>query len=401
MPQDAMLMVPPRARTVTGGSGSATLRVLMVIDSLGPGGAERLLLDYLPRLGDLGVEARVCVLSERHGNPIANDLRRLGIPVDLVPVRRLADPAGALRVARYIRRAQPDVVHTQLQFADTIGAVAARLASRPVVSTLHTMSDTPPWSREALRVFVAERALGWASSRIVAVSDAARRFYETRTALPPAKLVTIHNGIDLRLFRERMAGRAEARLALGLPADAIAAVTVAVLRPEKGIESMLRALPGLRREHPRLTYLVVGEGPDRLRLEASAARVGVAEAVRFLGRREDVPFVLSACDLFVHPTLEDALPTSLMEAMAASLPIVASAVGGVPEMVEDGRNGRLVPPGQVSALEAACRELLASPEAMAVMGQAGERVVAERFDLDRQAARLRDLYLEVAGSRGR
>jgi glycosyltransferase involved in cell wall biosynthesis len=401
MPHDAMLTAPPRARTVPSGSGSAPLRVLMVIDSLGPGGAERLLLDYLPRLAEMGVEARVCVLSERHGNPIAHELRRLGVPVDLVPVRRLADLAGAMRVVRYIRRVQPDLVHTQLQFADTIGAMAARLLSRPVVSTLHTMSDSPSRSREALRVFVAERSLGASADRIIAVSDAARRYYERSTALPARKLTTLRNGIDLPAFRAEVAASEGVRDELGIPGDAVVAATVAVLRPQKGVEIMLRALPALLAERPELVYLVVGDGPDARRLRGLAAELGVRDHVRFPGSRTDVARLLGACDLLVHPSLEDALPTSLMEAMAAGLPIVAGAVGGVPEMVEEGRTGRLVPPGDVAALTAAVRELLADADLRAAMGREGELLVAECFDLDTQARRLRDLYLDVLRDRGR
>jgi glycosyltransferase involved in cell wall biosynthesis len=189
---------------------------------------------------------------------------------------------------------------------------------------------------------------------------------------------------------------------LGIPGEAIVAATVAVLRPQKGVEIMLGALPALLDERPDLVYLVVGDGPDAGRLRALAAELGVEEHVRFPGSRGDVARLLGACDLLVHPTLEDALPTSLMEAMAAGLPVVAGAVGGVPEMVHDGRTGRLVPPGDVAALTVAVRELLADADLRAAMGREGERLVAERFDLDTQARRLRDLYLDVlSGDRRR
>lgn len=370
-------------------------RVLHLIDSLGPGGAERLLVDYLPRLRELGLEVRVCALAERQGNPVAADLRRLGVPVELVPVRRLADPAGFARIARHIRRVRPDLVHTQLEASDTLGALAARMQRVPVVSTQHTMSPPEPRSREAVRAFIAERALGASAARIIAVSDAARRFYERSTALPARKLTTLRNGIDLPAFRAEVAASEGVREELGIADDAVVAATVAVLRPQKGVEIMLRALPALLAERSELVYLVIGGGPDAERLRGLAAEIGVEDHVRFPGSRTDVARLLGACDLLVHPTLEDALPTSLMEAMAAGLPIVAGAVGGVPEMVEEGRNGRLVPPGDVAALTAAVRELLADADLRAAMGREGERLVAERFDLDTQARRLRDLYLDV------
>ena len=368
------------------------LDVCYLIDSLGPGGAERLLLDYLPHLRREGIAVRVATLGEREGNPTADALAALDVPVDLLPTRRLLDPAGTLRIHRYLRTRRPDVVHTQLERADSIGALAARAAGLPVVSTQHLLAEPRGRSRAELRNALAERMLRASGARIVAVSDAARETYVAHTALPESRLVTIRNGIDVEAFQDAMEDRDRMRAELGVPDAGPVIASVAVLRPGKGIEIMLRALPRVIEEFPDAAYVIAGDGSERPGLEALARELGVDGAVRFLGTRRDVARVLSAADLFVHPTFADALPTTLAEAMAAGLPIVASAVGGVPEMLPDQRNGLLVRPGEVGGLSDAVTRILRDGALAERMAEQAASVLRERFDLARQAAALANLY---------
>ena len=169
-------------------------------------------------------------------------------------------------------------------------------------------------------------------------------------------------------------------------------LTVAVLREPKGIGYMLEALPRLLPAFPDLRYVVVGDGPDRTRLENMVARLGLGGSVLFAGTRNDVNEILPAADVFVLPSLTEALPTVLAEAAACDLPIVATDVGGVAEMVEDGVTGFVVPPADPAALATRCGELLAQPHFRRRMAAAGRRVAEERFDLDRQSERLGELY---------
>lgn len=367
-------------------------RVVFLIDSLGWGGAERLLLQYLPHLRSEGFEPVVCAMHERSGNPVAEEIGRLGIPVETVPVERLRDPTALPRLVRYLRGRGADVVHTQLEFADGLGSVATRLAGLPSLSTLHTMYESPRWSRSWWRNRLGDLALGGLATAIICVSDEAHRHYEAHRPYPRRKLVTLRNGIDLARF-EAAAGEGPAvRRELGIAADAPVLASVSVLRRDKGIQHMIAALPRVAAEVPGVVYLVVGDGDHRPALEAAAAAGALATRVVFAGSRTDVPRVLSACDAFVHPTLLDALPTVLAEASAAGLPIVASRVGGVPEMCLDGRNGLLVPPGDEGALADACLRLLREPGLAARMGAQGREVARERYDIRTQAARLCDLY---------
>jgi glycosyltransferase involved in cell wall biosynthesis len=367
-------------------------RVVFLIDSLGWGGAERLLLQYLPHLRSEGFDPVICVMHERSGNPVGSEIVRLGIPVDTVRVERLRDLTAIPRLVRYLRDHRADVLHTQLEFADALGSIAARIARIPSVSTQHTMYEPARWSRAWLRNRVGDVPLGLLSGAIIAVSDEARRHYETNRPYPRRRLVTLRNGIDLARFAAAAGEGPAVRAELGIPPEAPVVATVAVLRPDKGIQHMIAALPEVARDIPDVRYLVVGDGDHRATLEHAAAESGVGDRVVFAGSRTDVPRILAACDVFALPTLADALPTVLAEAAAAGVPIVASAVGGVPEMCMDGRNGLLVPTGDAPALGDACVRLLADPELRSRMGAAGRDVARERYDIRVQAERLCELY---------
>lgn len=370
-------------------------RVVFLIDSLGWGGAERLLLQYLPHLRTQGFDPVVCVMQERSGNPVAAEIRALGIPVESVPVERLRDPSALRRLTAYLRERDVDVVHTQLEFADGLGSIAAHRVGIPSVSTLHTMYEPPRWSRAWARNRLGDWALARYADRLIAVSDEARRHYLEHRPYPERKLVTLRNGIDLARF-EAAAGEGPAvRAELGIPAGATVVGTVAVLRHDKGIHNMVAALPAILEEFPETVYLVVGDGDQRAPLESAVATAGLSEHVVFAGSRTDVPRVLAAIDIFALPTLSDALPTVLAEAAAAGVPLVASAVGGVPEMCLDERNGLLVPPGDPEGLSWAVLRLLRDPAMAARLGDEGRVVAHERYDIETQAGRLCDLYRTV------
>jgi glycosyltransferase involved in cell wall biosynthesis len=230
--------------------------------------------------------------------------------------------------------------------------------------------------------------------RVISVSEEAKHYHLKISGASPERVSTIYNGIDLSSFEgldsehEREAVRAE----LGIPMDAEVLTTVAVLRLQKGIQYMIRGLPAVLASRPHTYYLVAGNGSHRDVLVEEAHRSGVGERVIFAGMRKDVPRLLAASDIFVLPTLTEALPTVLAEAMAARLPIVASRVGGIPEMITDEQNGCLVESGDVNQLVAACVHLLNDPERRAAMGAKGWEVVDRKFNIERQVDRLEELY---------
>jgi glycosyltransferase involved in cell wall biosynthesis len=372
------------------------IKVIWIIDSLGQGGAEHLMPGILSHIDHSRFDLRVCALQERFGNPIAVKIKELGIPVDMVPIPHLRTPGALESLRAYMREQKPDVVHTQLEFSDTLGSLAARLEHIPSVSTLHVIPEPSIRSREYWRHRLMWLSLNYCSRRVFAVSEGARQFYIKNGGLPPARVQTLYNGIDLTRYEVDETVKTRLRAELGLPEGAPVLVTVAYLREPKGIQFMLDALPEVLKYHPECCYLIVGDGVHRQALESQTRLLCLERNVIFTGQRTDIPEILAVSDIFVLPTLTEALPTVLAEAMAAKKPIIASRVGGVPEMVEDNRNGLLLPPAQPDKLAAAVNTLLGDPERSAAMGKAGAAIAAEKFDIDRQCRQLEACYSELA-----
>ncbi|MCH7584925.1 MAG: glycosyltransferase family 4 protein [Acidobacteria bacterium] len=369
------------------------IKVLFLIDSLGPGGAERLMVDLLPRLREIGVDSEVVAIQERHGNPVADDLRKVGVSVSTIGIERLRERGALARVMAAVQDTSPDVIHTQLEVADILGSIAGFRLDIPTIATIHTLDHPRPWSREAARFRVMAWTLRRRSQRVIAVSESARSHVLRKVGLRKRHTITIHNGINLTPFLETdHATRHRAREELDIAPNAQVVATVAVLRKPKGIDDMLEALPALLNNHPLLRYLIVGDGPHRTALQAKAAALGIHESVHFAGESADVAEMLAAADIFVLPSSTEALPTVLIQAMAVGLPVVATAVGGIPELVEHGTTGILVPLGNPLRLSEAIDRLLGSPRQRYAMGLTGRRSAKDRFSIERQASRLADEY---------
>ena len=371
-------------------------KIVFIIDGLGMGGAERLMIPILSHLNQGQFDVRVCVLQSKEGNPLAEDIRRLGVTVDFLEIKRLRDLSALRRLRKYLIDTEASLVHTQLEFSNILGNISAKLLRLPSVCTVHVLPSIEVSAKSKLHQQVEWLALRLFCDRVITVSEETRRHYIAQSGILPKKISTIYNGIDLTHFHEldvdleRVAVRDEFQI----PTDANLLVTVAVLRQKKGIEYMIRALPAVLEAHPNTYYLIVGDGAHREMLMAEASKLGVRERVVFAGMRKDIPRILFSSDVFVLPTLTEALPTVLAEAMASHLPIIASSVGGVPEMVVNGENGILVSPANPIKLSDACNALLGSPEVCASMGKRGWQIVNQKFTINEQVTQLKKLYLE-------
>ena len=369
--------------------------IIFLIDGLGMGGAERMMVPILKHLNKDEFSPRVCVFQEKDGNPIADDLRDIGVPVDFLPIPFLRDITALPRLRKYLRESNADIVHTQLEFADTLGNMAAKLLGLPSVCTIHTLPPQDVSTRSKSHQVVERFSLRWFCDRVIAVSEEARAYYLHLGGVKASQIVTIYNGIDMTIFDSMNIERSSLRRELGIPVDAHLITTVAVLREPKGIQFMLQALPAILSFDPRAYYLIVGDGPHSKALQNEAGKLLQNDRIVFTGMRRDVPRILAASDIFVLPTLTEALPTVLMEAMACRLPVIASAVGGIPEMVINGENGILVFPGDSSQLSDACISLLRDDEVRRSMGVQGRRIVHEKFTIRGQVERMTHLYREL------
>lgn len=363
------------------------MRICHVIHSLGPGGAESVLVDLATVAPSAGLELSVVSLSAAEDQVHVTRLRALGVPVTELEAQSRWDPRGPAVGIQQIAAQRPDVVHSHLKHADLVGAAAAARLGVPLVSTLHLIEDTvTPLGRG--RRWLAAQARVRRAAATVAVSDALHRWYVQTFRVDPARVRTIHNGIVQPAVDP--AARSRVRAELGLSPTAVVAVQVALMRPGKGHAELLEAAGKVGGD---VRFLLVGDGPLRPELEARAAGLPPG-LVTFAGYRTDVADLVAAADLVVHPSHFDALPTALLTALGVGRPVVASAVGGIPEIITP-EVGVLVPPADVLALATAVATLAADPSARRRFGGAAERRFAAEFEAGRWAGRLRDLYDEV------
>jgi glycosyltransferase involved in cell wall biosynthesis len=303
---------------------------------------------------------------------------------------------GASRIPRFaaaLRRRAPAVFHAQQtwQRSCKYGLVAARLARVPVtISTVQLYVDLER-ERHAQRQ---RRLLSWSVDRFIAVSAHVRERLERDLGLPSHKIEVIHNAIDAAAVRRPPDPALRAKLNGGSHHPLV--LVPARLDPQKGHRHLLEAAG----EVPDATFVLAGDGPERQGLGDLARSLGVENRVVFLGYRSDVPALLAACDLVVLPSLYEGLPLSLLEAMAAGKPVIASRIGGIDELVADGENGLLVPPADPHALAAAIRGLLDDPDHARRLAGMGREVVERRFSSAAMAAEISRIYDEVADPEG-
>jgi len=326
----------------------------------------------------------------------------------LVPVKVMGDPARGKRfrstpwehtravasLVRILRKGRPDILHAYLPAANVIGPLAARLAGVPrVIVSKRSLADY----KERFPLLRHTESFGNRLADVILVnSDAVRRDVERTERHRGGKFRKIYNGVgpiepwapdEAMAFRRRE----------GIRVDALVALCVSNFYPYKGHEELVEAAARVVPAFPDVIFLLAGR--DSGTMEAMRARVrerGLEGTFRFLGSRTDVPDLLRASDLFVHPSREEGFSNAILEAMAAGLPVVACDVGGNPEAVFDGETGRLVPSRNAAAFASAVSELLADPEKRKVMGEAGRLRATERFSLDRMVGEMESLYESLA-----
>ena len=363
-----------------------TPRVHLLVDTLGVGGAEVLLTQYA-RLG--GVEISVACLKATGAGHVAERLRASGIEPRCVGIPPHLGPSAFLRVRRHLAVVRPELVHTHLSYADLLGGPAARSLGIPTVATLHSYAP-PSTPRDRMRARMTDIARRTAAARVIAVSRSARDAY-LATGCDPRRVVVLHNGVG---ERPRPGSGAGVRRELGLARDDLVVAMLSSLRPEKAHDVALGAVALLLPRFPDLRLLVVGDGPLRAQVERSAAPLG--DRAVLAGYRPDAMAALDAADVLLHPSRRDTLPTAILEAMACSLPVLATDVGGVGELVVDGETGSLVaPPPDAPRVAGALGRLLDDPGLRRRMGAAGRARYEAEFSVDRWARRMRDLYLSV------
>jgi glycosyltransferase involved in cell wall biosynthesis len=359
------------------------MKVVHLLKVTGVAGAEQHLLRLLPALRERGVDARFLGLDVA-GTDAARMYERLdesGVPFEQVRCTVDVNPRMELELVRALRRLEPDLLHTHLVHADVYGALAARLTRTPFVSTRHNDD------RYQLGPFrYVDRAFASGARRLIAISDAVRRFL-VASGLPDERFETIHYGLD-----EMPALPSEVTPAsAGVPVGAPLALAIGRLIEQKDHATLLRAFARVHERQPSAQLAILGEGPLRADTAALARELGLEGVVHLPGRLETRDW-LERADVFVHSSRWEGFGIVLLEAMLAGLPVAATRVSAVPEIIVDGETGVLVEPGDAAALAAALEGLLADPERARALGEAGRQRAIGEFSVSRMADATLALY---------
>jgi len=379
---------------------SQSTKIIYIIGTLDVGGAEGQLVQLATHLDPQRVEPVVCCLTS--SGPHHRTLDAAGIPVEIVGFKGLRVFRHPLQVAtelsglvRFIQREQPTIVHAFLFWAYVIGAFAAKAAGVPIV--IASRRSLGHFKEGVVHHLLLERLANRMTDVILANSEAVKADVIRQERVESARIRVIYNGVD----PSRYAVPAEPglKVSLGIPAGAKTIGVVARLIDYKGHRFFLQACPEIKRRYPLATFLLIGEGPEAGSLAALSRHLGLQETVRFLGTRSDIPQLLSLLDVVALPSLEEGFPNVVLEAMAAGKPVLATGVGGIPEVVIHEETGLLVPPGNPQALAEGILRLLTHPdEAKTLADQARAALRSRGITLSQSLATLADLYEFLATS---
>lgn len=358
--------------------------VVHVVLGLNVGGLERVVVNLARGCRGSRYRAVVCCLEE--AGDLAGEVAAAGGLVLTLAKRPGIDVGAAVRLSRLLRRERASVVHTHNVTPHLTGLVAARLAGVPVVVHTKHGRNYPGDRRKVLL----NRLLARGTDAVVAVSEDTRRVVLDIERTNPRRVRCILNGVDTELYRPA-----------GDPATRPPVIgTVARLSPEKDQQSMLAAFRLVLNEVADARLVIAGSGPCEAELRATAASLGITASVDFLGVSHDVPGVLGTFSVFTLSSTTEGLSMTLIEALAAGVPAVATDVGGNREIINPPVCGLIVPPSDPAALAAAWIELLRDPERRAGMGAAGRARVVERFSVERMVTEYQDLYDELLDRKG-
>ncbi len=385
-------LAPPSVEPV-----QSEVQVLAVIDHLVLGGAEMLLGQFAAAAPRAGIKFHVAYFEDDDGSPAARSLLAAGVEPVFLDERGRPGRRHLQAMRRHIRSVSPDIVHTHLGTADLIGCLAARSLGVPAVSTVHAVVQRNAGMRRTKdALFTLSRR--YCAARVITVSDSARRAYLQHSRGMGERVVRIYNGVDVEAAPGSGAG---VRRELGIGPDDLVVGMVSALRPEKGHDLAIAAIERLRERFRGVRLVIVGAGPDANTAALRELATPLGDSVVLTGRRTDVMEVFDALDVCLHPSRMDAFPTTLIEALAASVPVLATAVGGIPEIIDDGSNGLLLPaPPTADALADALAGLLADPDRRRTLALAGRETYERRFTADPWVVQTRQLYDAVLAEAG-
>jgi L-malate glycosyltransferase len=368
-------------------------KVFYLVDSLNVGGTETQAVELALRLPVSEYEIMMGCL--RAQGPLLEKLRGSAVNVrEFHPSGGLDSAAGlyeVIRLARYLRREKFDVVHTHDLWSNLMGVPAARLAGVPAIVSSRRDLAHFDWYQGKRRHWL--RRIQNLSGVVLANATPIRDALISEDGFAPGKLRVIHNGVDTEKFQR--AQRDRARLFPDVGNEMLVVLVGNMHSDVKGHPWLIAAAPTVVREFPEVRFVFAGDGESRPSFAAQVAQLGLEGKFKFLGRRSDIPEILASCDLAVLPSRAEGLPNAVLEYMAAGLPTIASRVGGMAELVQDGVTGLLVPAEDANALAGALLQFLRDPERARQIANNGQRFAVENFSFERLIREIDELYGEL------
>ena len=370
-------------------SNSSPLRIVQIVPSLGIGGAERMAFQLAAHHVKSGNEVQIVVLSEDEQSELDIRAQKL-TTVHYTEIKQIGHLKACLNVSRLLESIKPDIVHTHIAALSSCMPVKGFWRSPTRVHTVHNVAEREVTKRRMpLHRLMMRSAVPVSIANAVTVS--LRKMYGDR------EYPEIWNGIEVNRFLKRDVDRSET-FGRSIPEDAVVFLSVGRLSAQKNHRNLITAFEMLYRNHPSAILALSGDGPCRADLEAFVAEKNLCDSVLFLGIRDDVPNVLSAADVFVLSSDYEGSPLSVMEALTARLPVVSTSVGGVPELINDGKTGLLVPPSDADSLHIAMSKLM-DPETRIAFKEAVNELDVMQYDISVTAKNYENLYRRLISER--
>ena len=394
--REATVSVPTPVHTV---AVPRKRKIFYLVDSFNIGGTETQAVELARRMDPQKYDVTLACL--RKEGPLLERLN--GSTVNVVefhPKGGIDSPTGLYQLARmvaYLRRGSFDVIHAHDLWSNMIGLVAGKLAGVPVIVTSQRDLSHLEWYQSSRKKWL--RRAQNASSAVLANARMIREGLVAEEGLAPDRVRVIYNGVDLDRFHSSPSTRA--KLFPGMERARLIVLVGNMHTDVKGQPTLIAAAPAVVSRFPQAHFVLVGDGAKRAAFEEAAQAAGLDTKFMFLGRRNDVPDILAACDIAVLPSAAEGMPNAVLEYMAAGLPVVASAVGGNLEVIADGATGLLVPAGDASVLGQALSRLLADDVMALRLARNARELVEQRFSFERLTREVGALYEELLQAKGR
>ncbi len=361
--------------------------VVHIIDRLPPDGAERLLVDVLKNRSHEFKFTVVCLVA---GGELVAELENMDVPVIIFKRKHKLDIGLIFRLRKWLRRNNADVVHTHLFTADSWGRLAAFLARVPcIVNTVHS---TNTWKTKIHRLI--DRVLAKISTNIIACSDEVAKVLIQDDGISAKHIKVVANGIDLRRFED------VSPINLATEPDTVNLVVIGRLHPAKGHQDLIPVIKAIKDKCSDFHFYFVGEGELRADIEKNIKKQGLLDAITLMGQRQDIPAILAAIDIFVMPSKWEGLPMALLEAMAMGKTVIATRVGGIPDVITHNENGLLVDVGDGSALAENLVNAITDNSLRQRLGAAAKEMVRQHYSAETVSRKYEQIYKQTLMSKG-